>query len=184
MGQTIQQKQIEYFTRYAGSCLEIWNSIVGQQITHYSAGLGTIIGIKKIDDSIYIEVRFTARQIPEQGPKKFPVSVKEWNLSEVFTHLTLPEEIEKDLEIRYWDFYKEYLIRELRNLALHASIDQSTSNTFDEIYDRLMRMDRRRKLLGQTIQEINEYQQKLMDRMICELRNLTSHASIDTFNIT
>ena len=179
MSRTIQQKQIEYFTKYAGYCLKIWSSIVGQQITHSSGWIGTVVGVKKINDSIEIEVQLMVEQRHWNSPTKRFRSRKGWNLSEVFTHLTLPEGIEKDLEIRYWDFYKEYLICELRNLASHASIDQSTSNTFDEIYDQLMKTDRKRKLSDQTIQEINRYQQKLMDRMICELRNLASHASID-----
>ena len=179
MSQTIQQKQIEYFTTYAGSCLERWNSIVGQQITHYNAGAGTVIGVKKIDDSIYIEVQFTARQVPKQRPKKFLVSGKGWNLSEVFTRLTLPREVEKDLEIRYWDFVKEDLIYDLKNLFSRPSMDQSTYNAFAEIYDQLMKTDRKRRLSEQDIQEINRCQQKLIDKMVYELRNLASHASMD-----
>ena len=42
-------------------------------------------------------------------------------------------------------------------------------------------MNQKRKLSEQNIQEINDYQKILMDRMIYELRNLASHVSIDTF---
>ena len=164
MSQTFQQKQIEYFTKYAGSCLKIWDSIIGQQITHYSAGLGTVIGIKKIDNSIYVEVQFMARKITKQEPKKFLGFGKEWNMSKVFTHLTLPREVKKDVETRYWDSMREDLIYELRDLVSHSPIDQSTYNNFDETYNRLMGMNQRRKFPEKTIQKINEYKQKLMDR--------------------
>ena len=179
MSQTIQQKQIEYFTKYAGSCLEIWNSIVDQQITHYNAGAGTVTGVEKVGGGIYIKVQFTARQVPKQGPKKFLASGKGYNLSEVFTHLTLPREVEKDLEIRYWDFVKEDLIYDLKNLFSRPSMDKSTYNAFAEIYDQLMKTDRKRRLSEQDIQEINRCQQKLIDKMVYELRNLASHDSID-----
>ena len=158
MSQTIQQKQIEYFTRYAGSCLKIWSAIVGQQITHSDDWTGTVVGIKKIDGSIEVEVQSTEGQRHWNSPtKKFRFG-KERNLSEVFTHLTLPREVEK-----------ESLIYELRNLASHSSIDQSTSNTFYEIYNRLMIVNQKRKLPEKTIQEINGYLQifrsfQLMDR--------------------
>ena len=131
MSQTVQQKQIEYFTRYAGSCLERWDSIVGQQITHYRDGLGTVVGITTIDNRIYVEVLLTARQESE----KF----LGLNLPEFFTHLTFPRETEKELEIRRWnsekrlDRYRRKLmdkkIGELRDLASQSSIDQSTYNT-------------------------------------------------------
>ena len=162
MSQTIQQKQTEYFTKYAGYCLKIWNSIVGQQITHYRHGPGTVVKIRKFKDGICVEVQFAERP----GSIRFE---KRGNFvgdrfSRVFTHLTLPREVEKELETRYWDFIKEDLIYELRNLASHASIDQSTFNTFDKIYDRLMTMNQKRKLSEQTIQEINGHQKILMDR--------------------
>ena len=179
MSQTIQQKQTEYFTKYAGYCLQIWNSIVGQQITHYRHGPGTVVEIGRFKDGICVEVQFAEKP----GSIRFE---KRGNFIgdrflRVFTHLTLPREAEKELETRYWDFIKKDLIYELRNLASHASIDQSTFNTFDEIYDRLMTMNQKRKLSEQNIQEINDYQKILMDRMIYELRNLASHVSIDTF---
>ena len=177
MSQTIQQKQVEYFTKYAGYCLKIWSSIVGQQITHYRHGPGTVVKIRKIKDGICVEVQFAEKP----GEINFRLEKIVYYFSRVFTHLTLPREVEKELETRYWDFIKEDLIYELRNLASHASIDQSTFNTFDEIYDRLMTMNQKRKLLEQNIQEINGYQKILMDRMIYELRDLASHASIDIF---
>ena len=160
MSQTIQQKQTEYFTKYAGYCLKIWNSIVGQQITHYRHGPGTVVKIRKFKDGICVEVQFAERP----GEINFRLEKIVYYFSRVFTHLTLPREVEKELETRYWDFIKEDLIYELRNLASHASIDQSTFNTFDEIYDRLMTMNQKRKLSEQTIQEINGYQKILMDR--------------------
>ena len=180
MSRTIQQKQIEYFTKYAGYCLKIWSSIVGQQITHYRHGPGTVVKIRKIKDGICVEVQFAEKP----GEINFRLEKIVYYFSRVFTHLTLPREVEQELETRYWDFIKEDLIYELMNLASHALIDQSTFNTFDEIYDRLMRVDRTRQLSEQDIQKINEYQKKLMDRMICELRNLASRALIDqsTFN--
>ena len=170
---------MEYFTRYARSCLKRWNSIVGQQITHYRDGLGTVVGITTIDNRIYVEVLLTARQESE----KF----LGLNLPEFFTHLTFPREIEKELEIRRWNSEKRLMdkkIGELRDLASQSSIDQSTYNTFNEIYDRLMRADRTRQLSEQDIQKINEYQQKLTDKMICEFRSLVSRPSIDqsTYN--
>ena len=179
MSQTIQQKQTEYFTKYAGYCLKIWNSIVGQQITHYRHGLGTVVKIGKFKDGICVEVQFAEKPGSIRFEKKGDFVGDRF--SRVFTHLTLPREVEKELETRYWDCIKEDLIYELRNLASHASIDQSTFNTFDEIYDRLMTMNQKRKLSEQNIQEINGYQKILMDRMIYELRDLASHASIDTF---
>ena len=194
MGQTIQQKQIEYFTRDARSCLERWNSIVGQQITHYRDGLGTVVGITTIDNRIYVEVLLTARQESE----KF----LGLNLPEFFTHLTFPREIEKELEIRRWNSEKrldrrrkklmDKKIGELRDLASQSSIDQSTYNTFNEIYDGLMGADRTGQLSEQDTQKIKEYQQKLTDKyqqkltdkMICEFRSLVSRPSIDqsTYN--
>ena len=180
MSRTIQQKQIEYFTKYAGYCLKIWSSIAGQQITHYRHGPGTVVKIRKIKDGICVEVQFAEKP----GEINFRLEKIVYYFSRVFTHLTLPREVEQELETRYWDFIKEDLIYELMNLASHALIDQSTFNTFDEIYDRLMRVDRTRQLSEQDIQKINEYQKKLMDRMICELMNLASRALIDqsTFN--
>ena len=177
MSQTIQQKQIDYFTKYAGSCLKIWNLIVGQQITHSSGWTGTVVGIKKIDSSIEVEVQLTSGQRLWNSPtKKFRFG-KGWNLSTVFTHLTLPREVEKDLETHYWNIHKEHLIYELRNCASHASIDQSTSNTFYEIYNQLMRMNQKRKLPDQTIQEINGYQQILMD-ITQKLMDITRFSSL------
>ena len=179
MSQTIQQKQTEYFTKYAGYCLKTWNSIVGQQITHYRHGPGTVVKIGKFKDGICVEVQFAEKPGSIRFEKRGDFVGDRF--SRVFTHLTLPREVEKELETRYWDCIKEDLICEIRNLASHASIDQSTFNTFDGIYDRLMEMDQKRKLSEQTIQEIDGYQKKLMDRMIYELRDLASHASIDTF---
>ena len=181
MSQIIRRKQIEYFTAYAGSCLEIWNSIVGQRITHEDDWIGTVVGVKKIDDSIEIEVQLIkGLHRWDTLTKRFRFG-KEHRLSKVFTHLTLPREIEKNSETHYWD-NEEHLIYGLRNLASQASIDQPTSNTFNGIYNQLMRTDRKRKLSGQTIQEINNYRQILIDKMVYELRNLASQASIDTFN--
>ena len=176
MSQTIQQKQIEYFTMYAGSCLKTWNSIVGQQITHCRFGLGTIVGMKIIDN-IYVEVQFMEIQGPKQEPKRFLGT--RGNMSKEFTHLTLPREIENELEERYWNFIKDDLICELRTLVSHTLINQSTYSTFDEISDRLMREDRKRQLSEQDIQEINGCQKELLDKMICEIRNLALHTSID-----
>ena len=178
MSQIIRRKQIEYFTAYAGSCLEIWNSVVGQRITHKDDWIGTVVGVKKINDSIEIEVQLIEGVHRwDTLTKRFRFG-KEQRLSKVFTHLTLPREIEKNSETHYWD-NEEHLIYELRNLASQASIDQSTSNTFNEIYNQLMRTDRKRKLPRQTIQEINNYRQILIDKMVYELRNLASQASID-----
>ena len=164
MSRITQQKQIEYFIKYAGSCLNIWNSIVGQQV-HYGAELRTVVGIEKIDDCIFVDVG----SAEGQRLGRFLGFGKgggfgDYHFSKVFTHLTLPREVEKELETRYWDFIKEDLIYELRNLASHASIDQSTYNTFDEIYDRLMTMNQKRKLPEEIVQEINGYKQKLTDR--------------------
>ena len=61
MSQTIQQKQTEYFTKYAGYCLKIWNSIVGQQITHYRHGPGTVVEIGRFKDGICVEVQFAEK---------------------------------------------------------------------------------------------------------------------------
>ncbi len=179
MSRITQQKQIEYFIKYAGSCLDIWNSIVGQQV-HYGAELRTVVGIKKIDDCIFVDVG----SAEGQRLGRFLGFGKgggfgDYHFSKVFTHLTLPREIENELEKRYWNFIKEDLICEIRNLVSRPSIDQSTYNTFNEIYDRLMRANRTRQLSEQDIQKINEYQQKLTDKMICEIRNLALHTSID-----
>lgn len=108
MSQTIQQKQIEYFTMYAGSCLKTWNSIVGQQITHCRFGLGTIVGMKTIDN-IYVEVQFMEIQGPKQEPKRFLGT--RGNMSKEFTHLTLPREVENELEERFWNFIKDKAMR-------------------------------------------------------------------------
>lgn len=159
MSQTIQQKWVEYFTRYAGSCLKIWNSIVGQRITHSSGWTGIVVGVKKINNSIEIEVQLTEEQRHWNSP------TKRFRFGEVFTHLTLPIELEKDLKIHYWNFLKEDLIHELRNLASQYPIDQSNYNTLDEIYDRLMRMNQKIKLPEKAIQEVNGYHRTLMDRV-------------------
>ncbi len=102
MSQTIQQKQIEYFTKYAGSCLEIWNSVVGRQITHYRHGPGTVVKIRKIKDGIIkdgicVEVQFAERL----GSINFKFETIDYYFSMIFTRLTLPREVEKELETRY-----------------------------------------------------------------------------------
>ena len=81
MSQIREEKQIKYFISYAGSCLKIWNSIIGQQITHYLAGPGTIVDIEKNSDSIFVKVQFHT----EQEPKPFLGT--ERNLLRVFHSL-------------------------------------------------------------------------------------------------
>ena len=157
MSQIREEKQIKYFISYAGSCLKIWNSIIGQQITHYLAGPGTIVDIEKNSDSIVVKVQFHT----EQEPKPFLGT--ERNLLRVFTHLTLPGEVVRELETRYWNINKEDLLNQLNNLASQSSIDQSTFDTFEAVYNQLMRMHQTRKFPEQTIQKINGYQQKLMN---------------------
>ena len=151
------QKQIKYFARYAGSSLEIWNSIVGQKITHKSEGTGDIVGIEGNNDSIYVKVQYVNQA------KKY--QAVESNLMRVFTHLTLPRAVEHNLETHYWNFEQEDLLNQLRDLAAQSSIDQSNFDTFEAKYNQLMEMDQQQALPKEIIQEINGYRQKLIDRM-------------------
>ena len=80
---------MEYFIKNAGSSLEIWNSIVGQKITHKSNGTGTIVGIEKNNDGIYVKVQFRAQVV---------VKYLGETLLRHFTHLTFPREVGKALE--------------------------------------------------------------------------------------
>ena len=177
MSQIREEKQIKYFISYAGSCLKIWNSIIGQQITHYLAGPGTIVDIEKNSDSIFVKVQFHT----EQEPKPFLGT--ERNLLRVFTHLTLPGEVVRELETRYWNIKKEDLLDQLNNLASQSSIDQSTFDTFDAVYNQLMGMHQTRKFPEQTIQKINGYQQKLMNgRQKLIDRELFSNLSAQAMN--
>ena len=158
MSQIREDKQIKYFISYAGSCLKIWNSIIGQQITHHLAGPGTIVDIEKNGDSIFVKVQFRPGQMPK------PFLGKEWNLLRVFTHLTLPREVVRELETRYWNIEKEDLLNQLSNLSSRSSIDQLTFNTFEAVYNQLMKVHQTRKLPEQTLQKIIGYRQKFMDK--------------------
>lgn len=111
MNQTEQQEQLEYFVRYAGACLEIWNSIIGQEITHKDVGPGIIIGIDTNNDRIDVKVKF--RSLP--GIRKY----NKQSLPNAFTQLTLPREIQKDLETHYWNL-RQHLIDRKRFLNLSA----------------------------------------------------------------
>ena len=146
MSQTGQQEQIEYFIQYAGSCLKIWNSIVGQKITHHTFGTGTVVEISKNGDSIYVKILFNG----ERSPRKFLGK----QLGKHF-NLKFPAEAQRDLAV--------YLLRQLRNLSSQPSIDQSSSDTFESIYEQLMRMHQTRKFSEQTIEKINRCRQKFMD---------------------
>ena len=106
MSQTIQQKQVEYFTKYAGYCLKIWSSIVGQQITHYRHGPGTVVKIRKIKDGICVEVQFAEKP----GEINFRLEKIVYYFSRVFTHLTLPREVEKELETDVTQFSRKFSI--------------------------------------------------------------------------
>ena len=158
MSQIRQEEQIRYFISYAGSCLRIWNSIVGQEITHYHAGPGTIIHIEKDGTSIYIKVQFHAGH----SPKKF---LAKENLLRVFTHLTLSREVERDLEIHYWSIKTKDLLDRLRHVALQSSINESISHTFETICSQLVEIHQAPEPPEQIIEKINRYRQKLMDRI-------------------
>jgi len=82
-------------------------------------------------------------------------------IEKIFTDLTLPREIEEKLETRYWDCYKEHLIYELGNLSSYYPISQSTSEAFNEVYNRLIEMNQKRKLPEKTIREMDRCKQKL-----------------------
>ena len=155
MNRTEQQKKIEYFVKYAGFCLEIWNSIIGQEITHKDVGLGTIVGIDTNNGRIDVIVKFASLR----GIRKYNTQF----LPRTFTQLTLPGDVERDLETHYWNFKIEDLLNQLRNLASQPSINQSTFNTFEAIHNQLM-WHQPRQLPAQTIQEINEYRQKFMNK--------------------
>ena len=157
MSQIREEKQIKYFIRYAGSCLKIWRSIIGQQITHHLSGPGTIVDIDKNDGSIFIKVQFHPRQEPK------PFLGNEWNLLRVFTHLTLPREVMEELETRYWNVEKEDLLNQLNDLAAQSSIDRLTFDTLEAIYNQLMKMHQTREFPEQTLQKIIGYRQKFMD---------------------
>ncbi len=153
MSQIRLNEKLGYFIQYAGSRLKIWRSIVGQEITHYLAGPGTIIDIEKYGTSIYIKVRLHAGPVIEhRGVIR--------NLPNVFTHLTLSGKVARDLETHHWNIEKDGLLNQLRNLASRPSIDCST---FKSIYNQLMKMDQTRKIPKQTLQQINEYHQEFMD---------------------
>ena len=146
MSQIRQQKQIEYFIQYAGSCLKIWNSIVDQEITHDAFGKGTVVDISKNGDSIYVKIQFDG----EESPRTFL-----GQLLANYSNLRFPAKAQKDLE--------PYLLHQLRNLALQPSIDQLTFSTFEGICNQLMWMYQTRKLPTQTIEKIKKYRQKFMD---------------------
>ena len=146
MSQTGQQEQIEYFIQYAGSCLKIWNSIVGQKITHHTFGTGTVVEISKNGDSIYVKILFNG----ERSPRNFLGK----QLGKHF-NLRFPAEAQRDLAV--------YLLRQLRNLSSQPSIDQLTFSTFEGICNQLMWMYQTRKLPTQTIEKIKKYRQKFMD---------------------
>ena len=157
MSQIRADKQIKYFISYAGSCLKIWRSIIGQQITHYLAGPGTIVDTEKNGNSISVKVQFRSRQVP------IAFRAEEWNLQRVFTHLTLPRKVGQDLEAYYWNIEIKELLNQLRILASQPSIDQLVLNTCEATYSQLMKMNQRRQLPEQTLQEINKYYQEFMD---------------------
>ena len=89
----------------------------------------------------------------------------------------------RELETRYWNIKKEDLLDQLNNLASQSSIDQSTFDTFDAVYNQLMGMHQTRKFPEQTIQKINGYQQKLMNgRQKLIDRELFSNLSAQAMN--
>ena len=67
-------------------------------------------------------------------------------------------------ELQNWIIKMEGLLNQLRNLASQPSIDQSTFDNFEVVYDRLMRMHQTRNLPEQIIQEVNRYHEKMIDR--------------------
>ena len=150
---------MEYFIRHAGSCLKVWNKIIGQEITHYHEGTGLVVGIDKTDSGVLVKVRFHAGKPPTAflGTK--------WNLLRVFTSLKLPKEIKKELEKRRWDFEKEELLDQLRHIALECSIDESIRATFKSIVDELRKMHQHSAFSEEIIQQIKEYQRQFNDRI-------------------
>ena len=157
MSQIREENQLKYFISYAGSCLKIWRSIIGQQITHCFSGPGTIVDIEKNGDGISIKIQF------HMGREPIPFRGTEWNLLRVFTHLTLPSEVAKELQARYWNIEKQELLNQLRDLASRPSIDRSTFDALVEVYDQLMRLHRTRRFPEQTLNKIIGYRQKFMD---------------------
>ena len=155
MNRTEQQEKIEDFVRYAGLCLETWNSIIGQKITHKDAGLGTIVGIVTNNGRIDLKVKFASLR----GIRKYNTQF----LPRTFAELILPGDIKRDFETHYWNFEIENMVEQLRNLSSQPSIEQSDLNTCEEIHNQLMRMHQRRKLSKQIIQEIDEYRRKFMN---------------------
>ncbi len=150
---------MEYFIRHAGSCLKVWNKIIGQEITHKGAGTGIVVGIDKTDSGILVKVRFHAGRPPTVflGSKR--------NLLRVFTSLKLPKEIEKELEKHHWDLEKEGLLDQLRHSALECAIDESIHATFESIVEELRRMHQQCAFSEETIQQIKRYQRQFIDRM-------------------
>ena len=146
MNQRKEQEQLEYFIQYARSCLKIWNSIVGQKITHHTFGTGTVVEISKNGDSIYVKIQFNG----EESPRTIL-----GQLLGRYSNLRFPTKAERDLEI--------YLLHQLRNLASQPSVNQLTFDTFDGICNQLMQMHQTRKLSAQTIEKINKYRQRLID---------------------
>ena len=154
-----QEKVMEYFIRHAGSCLKVWNKIIGQEITHKDVGTGIVVGIDKTDSGVLVKVRFH----PGRPPTAFLGSKR--NLLRVFTSLKLPKEIEKELEKRRWDLDKEEMLDRLRYIALECLIDESIHTTFDSIIDALRRMYQHRAFSEEIIQQIKEYQRQFNDRI-------------------
>ena len=150
---------MEYFIRHAGSCLKVWNKIIGQEITHKDVGTGIVAGIDKTDSGVLVKVRFHPGRPPTAllGSKR--------NLLRVFTSLKLPKEIEKELEKRRWDLDKEEMLDRLRYIALECLIDESIHTTFDSIIDALRRMYQHRAFSEEIIQQIKEYQRQFNDRI-------------------
>lgn len=157
-----EEKAMEYFVRYAGSCLKVWNKIVGQEITHKGSGTGIVVGIDNdppghLKGEICVDAQFPCwRQ-----PQKFDAE----HLPQVISRLTLPREIEKDLELRYWDVEKAELLNQLQYVVLECSIDESIHETFESIIDWLRRMHRHRAFSEETIQQIRKYRRQFNDRI-------------------
>ena len=153
---------MEYFVRYAGSNVKIWNKIIGQKITHYNSGTGVVLGIDndppgRSKGKICVDV-----QLPcFRQPQKFDAE----DLAPSVSQLTLPKEIEKDLEARYWEIEKADLLCQLRHIALERPIDTSIHYSFESIIKRLRKMHQHRKFSEEIIQQIKGYKRKFNDRI-------------------
>ncbi|MCH8295094.1 hypothetical protein IH992_28760, partial [Candidatus Poribacteria bacterium] len=162
MNEISPQERIEYFTTYAGEDLEIWNSIVGEQITHRNGRVGDVVGILQNDNLILVKIRFRG----EQTPRKFP---GKW-LGRSFTNLTLSDEVERSLP--YWDFQKDHLLDRLSHLSFESPLNQSTFEKSEETYDQLIRMHQAQAFPKAILQEVSRCRDQLRERLLDQLKHL------------